>query len=443
MLKQLIQMKNKGKICLFLIVFWGETLHIHAQQVIFLPPTPFDKNKVAQIPSKSNLDILFNNIASTWHAEVSSNALTGDAFWDAVKNVLLVFSSSNILDHNTITNTERLSRKTIYSVTKRAVEQISVSYLSQTPHGDSVLLSGKIILPKYGCNNKIILAHHYTIGSTQEAPSQSYVIEEIFATKGYIVIMPDYLGYGISEQYIHPYLAKTYTAKTVVDLLLAAIPYLQNRGIAVQYDKLILTGYSQGASAALATQQLLEQCYANIFQLEHVYVGAGPYDPAATYDHYLQSDETHFPCVIPMLFLGMDYYENLNLDFSQIFLPKLLNYYKEGILSKRNGINEINYAIDEKYISSLVTTLARDKTKYPISLFYRKLQENSVTNIYPQAPIYMFHSIDDDVVPFINSTILKDSLENKNIINVHNDFGQYGSHVNAGILFFRKIYNFL
>lgn len=420
-----------------------EILHINAQQFVFLPHTPFDKNEVAQMPSKSDLDHFFYNIASAWYKETSSNALTGDAFWDAVKNVLLVFFNYNTLNHNTITNAERLSRKTIYSVTQKAVEQIAVTYMSQTPHGDSVLLSGKIILPKYRCNDQIIIAHHYTIGSTQEAPSQSYAIEEIFATKGYIVIMPDYLGFGVSERYIHPYLAKTYTAKTTVDLLLAVIPYLQNRGIPVQYNNLILTGYSQGASAALATQQLLEQCYGNIFQIEHVYVGAGPYDPAATYDYYLQSDKTHFPCVIPMLFLGMDYYENLNLDFSKMFLPKLLDYYEEGIISKRNGINDINYAIDEKYISSLVTTLARDKTKYPTSLFYEKLQENSVTDIHPQAPIYMFHSIDDDVVPFINSMLLKDSLENKHIIKVQDDFGPYGSHINAGVLFFKKIYNFL
>ncbi|MCQ2310520.1 MAG: hypothetical protein MJZ64_02065 [Paludibacteraceae bacterium] len=436
-------MKNKREICLFLMIFLGSALYSNAQQFVFLPPTSFDKNEVAQVPSKSDLDRFFYNIASMWQKEISSNALTGDAFWNAVKNVLLVFSNSNVSNHNIITNTERLSRKTIYGVTKNAVEQIVVSYMSQTPHGDSIQLSGKIILPKYGCNNQIILAHHYTIGSTQEAPSQSYAIEEIFATKGYIVIMPDYLGYGVSEKYIHPYLAKTYTAKTAVDLLLAVIPYLQNRGISIQYDKLILTGYSQGASAALATQQLLEQCYADIFQIEHVYIGAGAYDPAATYDYYLQSDKTHFPCVIPMLFIGMDYYEKLNLDFSQIFLPKLLDYYEEGILSKRNGINEINYAIDEKYISSLVTTLARDKTKYPTSLFYKKLQENSVTNIHPQAPIYMFHSIEDDVVPFINSTLLKDSLEKKHIPNIQYDFGKYGSHINAGVLFFRKIYNFL
>jgi hypothetical protein len=57
-----------------------------------------------------------------------------------------------------------------------------------------VLVSGKVFLPRKRNLNGIVVANHYTIAKDDDAPSNSYQMDCIYALKGYAVIMPDYVG---------------------------------------------------------------------------------------------------------------------------------------------------------------------------------------------------------------------------------------------------------
>lgn len=194
--------------------------------------------------------------------------------------------------------------------------------------GNPIEVSGKIFIPKHGNIKNIILAHHYTIGANREAPSETYSYEGIFAAKGYIVIMTDYLGYGVSQYKVHPYLNAVNAAQNSVNLLNASLLYLLRRGVSILSPQLILFGYSQGGAVTLETQRLIEQHYAAHYSIKQVYAGDGPYYPDITYDECVANNNTNIPCAVPMLIQGMSESVHLQLPLEDFFRPPLQSNYE-------------------------------------------------------------------------------------------------------------------
>lgn len=390
--------------------------------------------KYASLPiqQQSDQQALFAMVADSVRSNTVETWFSLEEFW-SLSRMMVVENPFSPWDSEAQT-----PHKTLKVLTTSLVEEIPVRYNSVTPHGEKVTVSGKIFLPKFPPIKGIIIASHYTIGSSREAPSESFSFEGIFATKGYIVLMSDYLGYGLSSQYIHPYLDVTNTAQVTVDLLKAALPYLHYRKFIPNTSELILLGYSQGGAATIGIAQLIEQSYPQ-FHIKHIYVGAGPYNPAATYDFCVKANQTQVPCAVPMIILGMSYSKQLNLQPHDYFRNPLLKFYRRWILSKVYSFAELNRLMQDIPLSDLLTPLAFDKKAHPTDLLYEALKTNDVTHYVPKAPVYFFHSIDDDMVPFVNSQLIHDALIKKGTEATY-DFGHYGSHMNAAIDFFQKIY---
>jgi len=65
---------------------------------------------------------------------------------------------------------------------------------------------------------------------------------------------------------------------------------------------------------------------------------------------------------------------------------------------------------------------------------YRVMMENSLIEGWlPQRPIYLFHSIDDNVVPYVNAVNFQSQMAG--ITNMQCNFGHYGNHVLSCIRF--------
>ena len=77
------------------------------------------------------------------------------------------------------------------------VIEIVGTYPSVNLDMDTIMLSGKVILPKGRRPKRLILVSHYTVCSNKEAPSNCFSLEGILAKSGYGLIIPDYLGYGV------------------------------------------------------------------------------------------------------------------------------------------------------------------------------------------------------------------------------------------------------
>ena len=393
-------------------------------------------NEVPVGPVKSLIQENWDAFKSSVNESFVADNISSDLFWNTLRRSVTDGTLSNRLAEYQTTNGQTggdIFLSTMYAT----VKQVPVTYRSVSPRGDSLTLSGKLFLPKNKRAKHIIIANHYTICSNREAPSNASSIEGIFATKDYIVLMPDYIGYGISDSLTHPYLHIKSTVSSAIDLLKAAIPYLQANGYKY-YPSLILIGYSQGGAATLALQRELEKNYADKYPIYQVFAGAGPYDLAGTFDYFISNDTVHIPCALPMLVLGLNYGENLGLKREDFFQPLLME--KSYLIeTKMHYMNDVNAELGTQF-NALLKPIIRKKNSYPTSVLYRATKRNSVLHWTPRASLFMFHSTQDDMVPFLNSKRLSKEFERQGLENVEYDFGEYGTHMNGAVTFFEKVY---
>lgn len=322
------------------------------------------------------------------------------------------------------------------SINSNKVLQIAGTYKGRDLDGSELIQSGKVILPKSGPIKNVILVSHYTICANHETPSETFPLEGIMAGKGYAVVMADYIGYGVTAKRIHPYLHAESTGKSVVDMLEAVIPYLEKINQKPESEEIILFGYSQGGATTLEVMKLLEKDYSKKYKIKQVYAGAGPYDMAATYDLAMEIDYTGIPCAIPMIVQGISEGERLNLDMKDFFQPVLLAHYNEWINSKQYTVREINERINCHSLKEIMTDTGRDKQNKSTAQLYKSLMRNSVLDFRPQAPIFMFHSRQDDTVPFVNSEKAESAFKG---CNVRYDFGDYGIHAMGFVRFLSTV----
>lgn len=261
------------------------------------------------------------------------------------------------------------------------VIQIAGTYTGHDIDGSPLTLSGKVLLPAKGKIKNMVIVSHWTIGANRECPSESFQLEGILASKGYAVVMADYIGYGVTANRIHPYMHMESTARSVVDMALAVKPYLSAIDRKPESDEVILVGYSQGGSTTLGVMNLLQDGYRNEMPIKMVYAGGGPYDMAATFDVAILEDKTGIPCAIPMIVQGVNEGEDLDLTLSDFFKPILMEHLDEWVNSKNYSVGEINSLLNAKKVSDLMTEVGRDKNNPQTAQLYRALMFNSI--LYP------------------------------------------------------------
>ncbi len=325
-----------------------------------------------------------------------------------------------------------IARSLVGNIFSNTLVHIAGTYKGHDVDGSPLTLSGKIILPKTGEIKNMILVSHFTIGSNPECPSEAFPLEGILASKGYAVVIADYIGFGVTKDRIHPYMHVESTARAVVDMGLAVKPYLEHIGRKPLSDKVILFGYSQGGSTTVGVMRMIQQECWDTLPIKKTYAGAGPYDLAATYDVSVEEDLTGIPCAIPMIVQGVSYGENLGLEMKDFFKEHLLEHYDEWINSKDYTVKQINTFIGAKSLRDIMTDEGRDKKNPKTARLYRSLMFNSVLDFTPKAPMFMFHSREDKTVPFINSVKAETYFKGQNVTY---DFGNYGAHGTGFIRF--------
>ena len=310
-------------------------------------------------------------------------------------------------------------------------------YNGHDTDGSVIKLSGKLLLPADGPIKNLILVSHYTIGANFESPSETFPLEGLLATKGYAVVIADYIGYGITANRIHPYMHTESTARSVVDMGLAVKPYLKKIGREPESDEVILVGYSQGGSTTMAVMDMIQDEYFNMFPLKMTYCGGGPYELAATFDVSMELGKTGIPCAIPMIVQGVNEGEQLGLDMADFFKPRLLEGYKDWINSKNYTVKQINQFINSRNLHEIMTDEGRNKYSRTTARLYSALLRNSTLNFRPYTPLYIFHSRQDGTVPFINAQKAEQYFKG---MDVRYDFGDYGSHEMACVRFILTVY---
>lgn len=324
----------------------------------------------------------------------------------------------------------------MYRYTNKHYVTFPVAYWSTDPQGDSLLVSGRVYLPKRRYLNGIMIACHYTITSDMEAPSNMLSMESIFAMKGYAVIMPDYVGYGLSRDKLHPYLHWRSAAQTAVDLLNCMPKLLEYYGYSYPID-VVVTGYSQGGAVALGVTRMLEEVD-SIWIVRKLYAGAGPYDPAGTYLYSMERNEMGIPAAIPLIVMGLSDAYDLEFKQEDFFVEPLLSNYEEWVLSKEYTVGDINYLMGSTVMTELMTEEALDMDSPLADMLYEVLLWNSNVGYDLRSPAYFLHSIDDEVVPILNTINLQEQMPDESGKTYNYD--HYGSHMEASVPFMQYVY---
>lgn len=406
-------MKRKSTFLIFTFALCA-TIALQANDYVML--TPLDTTALPAIPNKD------------CGGNIVRSALNGNAMW---QHTLKQLQREHFSDESVYKLMVKLFRNT-----HKHYVTFPVAYWSSDPHGDSLLVSGRVYLPKRRYLNGIVIANHYTMTADWDVPSNMLSMESVFTMKGYAVIMPDYVGYGLSRDEVHPYLHWRNAAQTAVDLLNCMPELLDHYGYSYPID-VVVTGYSQGGAVALGVTRMLEELD-ETWIVRKLYAGAGPYDPAGTYLYSMERNEMGIPVAIPLIVMGMNDAYDLGFDLEDFFLEPLLSNYSEWILSKEYSISEINHLMGSIIMTDLMTNEALTLDNPQADMLYEVLLWNSNVGYDLQSPSYFLHSLDDEVVPILNTINLQEQMPDET--GKTYDFGYYGSHMEASVPFMQYVY---
>lgn len=186
----------------------------------------------------------------------------------------------------------------------------SVEYTTQVslPQGPrSFDVSGGLMLPQGITGSQIkgvVVYFHGTtfdksvVGSNYSKNGETRLNAQVFASQGYIVLIPDYVGQGKDTQSVHPYvLYPQVSAKTAVDMLAAVASTIKS-----QYNlsdssvlKLFSAGYSEGGAYSLWFTTYLHQnpgTLNSLYQLKHSVGMEGAYSTSKVTKGFLFDDVT-------------------------------------------------------------------------------------------------------------------------------------------------------
>lgn len=148
-----------------------------------------------------------------------------------------------------------------------------------TDAGAVIMMPGGLERQCQGPRPVLLYAHGTVLDkhfSMARLNGEARLVAAMFVAQGYIVVAPDYAGYGASSLPYHPYLNADQQAGDMVDALRAARASFAGLGVRAS-DRLFLTGYSQGGFVALATQRAMQSQYGEEFKVTAAAGLSGPY----------------------------------------------------------------------------------------------------------------------------------------------------------------------
>ena len=311
------------------------------------------------------------------------------------------------------------------------ISMYSIEYEIEDPRGFIDTLSGLVSFPVDHTKSFPVASYqHGTTIEDQNVPSvtgmsisnqEVSLISMIMSSSGYIIMLPDYTGLGISGGY-HPYIiAETYTP-AITNMIRAVKQMSSELEIENSFmfnNQLYLFGYSEGGYATMAAQRDIEYSLMNEFKLTASFPMAGPYDLSGTMvDFYLSINYYPQPYYVAnVLFNHLDYYDSLD-NLGEYFLP----FWADTLAGLFDGTHSgtfINSLMPENPIEILLPDVINDFTLNNENLFRLTLEENTLLNWTPITPTYLMHATGDDIIPIANAQVAYNSFINNGAESVN------------------------
>ena len=315
------------------------------------------------------------------------------------------------------------------------------NYPSIDPFGNPCTLSGTITVDKTLAEkgkpyNGILLYNHFTIYATTQAPSRGAVeFPTGAAFTNFIVVAPDYYGFGITEKEPQAYCISRANGRASLDAYLAAKRLIEDFKVKKR-DDFVIAGYSEGGQTTMAVLREISERHPEI-KVKRAFAGDGPYDINSMFDAVTKG-ETEMPSTVCNLLYAYNHFFRLGYNIHDYLKDPVAKNFDEWFLSKQNK----RRALDEELIktkktSDLLTEAFLDASNPLSRRFKSAFSADALTSGWTPRKdfdVMLFHDTKDDVVPVENFYAMSKFLKDKGI-KTEEFVGEYSSETTkeAGI----------
>lgn len=297
------------------------------------------------------------------------------------------------------------------------VDLYKITYTSTDEDGKSVNLTGLAALPRSGAPKGLVVYMHGTQWNRKDSPSRFkakddsapfYLELAAFATGGYAMVMPDYIGLGDNKRR-HPYPLNLVNAQSGVDII-DAVRSLTDRMAYKLGDKLFVTGYSEGGGTAMGLTKLLEEKTDRRYHVTRSAPMSGPYDLTGATRDYLLAEASGKDLIARAFLLGyaVKYFKDqygVNADeyFSKPMSMAVNTAFKDGrsetdillrlaVVSTLSGsTRSVEKLLTKRFIEALETLDTSD----PV---IREMARNNVFDWKPRTEMLLQNLSTDKIV---------------------------------------------
>ncbi len=316
-----------------------------------------------------------------------------------------------------------------------------LEYRTTNTDGKSVTASGALLVPNVTTAAPLLSMQHGTIGSDREAPSyygsgsEAYTFGTVFASQGYIIAAPDYIGYGASKDLPHTYDQRSGLATASLDMLRAAREFLsQNK---INWDKrLYLAGYSEGGYATMALQKKIEEETGDEFNLVASSCGAGAYDKTAFMKQVINEPTSGVASINEL-------YVWVLLTYDRIYgLNRPMTYYFKEPYATRVATSGKDAVINVSLNQAFTDTFKKAINDGTDEAFLNAVKDNDIYDWKPRTPMQLYHGDADKTVLYLNSVNARDAMQKRGATNVELKTIRGGTHATSILNFITGTYSF-
>lgn len=273
---------------------------------------------------------------------------------------------------------------------------------------NEIIASGLVCIPKAPEKFPLLSFQNGTNAGHSEAPSQNslssmFLLLQSLAGNGYIILIPDYIGFGTSEHIPHPYYHKKSSTDAVIHLMYATRELIDNyEDEALYSNSCFLMGYSMGGWASLSSLKALEEQPDSPFQVVATSCGAGGYNLVDVAEYILDLDSLPSPFYLPLYLYSRVQMGEIPDTLGKFFLdpfPDIIPQLMDGSLSN-SEIDENLSPYTEVFVQPEFRTNLHGEEYSELIKDYRK---NSIHAWNTNSLILFFHGKEDKNIPVSQS----------------------------------------
>jgi hypothetical protein len=276
-----------------------------------------------------------------------------------------------------------------------------IMYVSRSLEGEPIAVTGSSLVPSGaapdGGRRLLGMAHGMTGIADECAPSKAPNVSEVvlageFVEAGYLVSLTDFEGLGTPGR--HPFVVGESEGRSTVDAIRAAKQLPDANG----GDQLALAGYSQGGHGSLFAGQVADEWAP---ELDHVATFSGA--PGTELD-VIASVVPSVPNLAGVFYMGV---AGFNAAYPEADLSLLLT--PQGI-EALDVVDEGCADVVYQHFAGLdpADLLVPDYTE--VEPWASLTRENNPGHEATEAPIFVFHSTQDELIPYQLSEIMMNRM---------------------------------